>query len=103
MATRRLIVTTIRTVSGASREPAHDRPLDEHAERGRQHEQDRRPSATGARPPPLDVELPVGEGAEHPDRAMGEVEDARGGVGEHQAARRQGEDGRGAQPQDGEA
>jgi hypothetical protein len=49
------------------------------------------------RPAPADGELPVGEGREHPGRAVGEVEDAGRGVRDHQAGADHGVDGGGAE------
>ena len=91
-ATRRLTVTTIRTVSGTSCSPRMiPRSISQPEQRARAT-RSTPARASGHGPAPVDVQLPVRERAEHPDGAVGEVEDARGGVGEHQAARRQGED-----------
>ena len=57
-------------------------------------------TASAGRQPPLE-ELPVGERRQHPHRAVGEVEDARGRVGQHQPAGGDGEDARRRQPGDG--
>ena len=82
-------------------EPADDDPLDGGAEQrgddAEHHEQgDRR------RPAPLDPQLPVDEGGQHPEGAVGEVEDARGGVGHDEAAGRDRVDGGRDEPEDRE-
>ena len=83
-------------------ESAHDPALDPHAERRCDDEHDRGERERD-RPSPIDVQLPVAEGAQHRDRAVGEVEDAGGGVGEDEPARRQREDRGGGQPENGVA
>jgi len=62
-----------------------DYPLDESAE-GRGRHQQHRGEGDRDRPPPADGELPVGERRQHASRAVGEVEHAGGGVGQHQPA-----------------
>ena len=52
------------------------------------------------RPPPVEAELPVEEGRQHGDGAVGEVEDARGGVGHDQAGRGDAVDAAGDEPED---
>jgi hypothetical protein len=76
---------------GDAFEAAHDDAVDEHAHGGAdddEHDDDRGDD----RPLPPHPELPVGEGPDHADRTVGEVEDAGGGVGDHQAAGRDGVD-----------
>ena len=85
MATRRLIDTTSLVASLVPTEPAHDHPLEQQAEHRREdaeHDEQR----DRGRPPPVEAQLPVGEGGEHPGRAVGEVEDAGRGVGEDEPA-----------------
>ena len=62
------------------------------------HDDDRRHTGT----PQATLHLPVGERGHHPERPVGEVEDARGGVGDHQPDGRDGVDGGRRQPGDGE-
>jgi hypothetical protein len=78
-------------------EPTHHADLDQHSQRWCEDEQHDGEGGERGQPPLL-VELPVGERAEHADRAVGEVEDAGRGVGEHEADSRHREDGRRAQP-----
>ena len=70
---------------------AHDEDVDEHAEERRQHEDDEH-HGERHRPVVLDRELPVGEGGDHADGAVGEVEDPRRHVGDDEAGGRQGVD-----------
>ena len=53
-------------------------------------------------PVPVLPELPVGEGRDHPHRALGEVEDPRRLVGHHQARGQDAVDGTRHDPEDGE-
>ena len=59
-----------------------------------------RTNATERRQTPRHGELPVQERSQHRLRAVGEVEDARGGVGQDQARRRDGVDGAEHQSED---
>ena len=63
---------------------AHDQDVDQHAEEGREDEQDERQGEDGG-PARVDGELPIGEGGDHADRPVGEVEDARGDVRDDEA------------------
>ena len=62
---------------------AHEDALDQraHERRGDEHGEDQ---GNEGLDPPVHLELPEHVGEEHADRALGEVEDARGGVGDHQ-------------------
>src|SRR5581483_1955517 len=74
-------------------------PLQRQAEDGGDHHH---ADQQGDRPgePSLMVELVEGEGPDRGQRAMGEVEDARRPVGQHEAGGRQSVDGAGRQPHD---
>ena len=85
---------------GRVAQPPHDAAVEAHAHQWSQdhdhHEQGQR-----SRPVPAVAELPVGEGGQHGHGALGEVEDARGRVGQDESrggdpvdrARDQAEDG----------
>ena len=97
-----MAIVTVSVVPGRRPSEAAQDALEEEADRGRQHaeHEERAPSGTGM--PVTRFELVVGEGRDHPDRAVGEVEDAGGRVGEHEAGRRDGEHAAAADPDEGE-
>ena len=80
-------------------QPPHDPDVEDDAQQGSQHdehgeERERR------RPVPAVAELPVGECRQHRHGALGEVEDARGRVGQDETGGRDPVDGAGDQPED---
>ena len=77
----------------------HDHALDHDAHERRQHQQHQE-QRQGRRQVVVDAQLPVGVGRDHPDGAVREVEDAGGGVGDDQPARRDRIDARRGEAQD---
>ena len=82
-------------------EPAHHPRFDNDADHGRNHEETHEHRHEG-RPAPADAQLPVGEGTDHADGAMGPIEYPGRRVGESEAARRYRVDARRSQAADGE-
>ena len=79
-------VTTSFTASDVPCNPRNTTSSSKAPNNGREHEQ-HHDERRAARPAHREAELPVAERAEHADRAVGEIEDASGRVGEHQSAR----------------
>jgi hypothetical protein len=80
-------------------EVAHDRPVEADPDE-RRDDQHRERDRDQLGHPVVDAELPVDVREEHPDGALGEVEDAGGGVDDDQAGRRHRVDAREGQRED---
>jgi len=81
-------------------EPPHDHDIEDDAQQ-RSEDDEHREEREGRGPVPSVTELPVGECGQHRHGALGEVEDARGGVGEDQTRGRDPVDSAGDQPENG--
>ena len=79
----------------------HQHEFDDDGEQRRLDEEDER-DGEEERPVPVLPELPVREGRHHPHRPLGEVEDAGGLVGHHQAGGQDAVDGTGHDPENRE-
>ena len=81
-------------------EPAHQHPLDQGPGDGGADDQDDEKGHQHRHVVRRD-QFPVAEGGDHAHRALGEVEDPRGGVGDHQAGGGDGVPGAEHDPEDG--
>ena len=85
---------------GCLAQPPHDPDVEHHAQQ-RSQDDEHGEERQRCRPVPAVAELPVGEGRQHGHGALGEVEDARGRVGQDEARGRDPVDRAGDQPEDG--